>query len=93
MSVIIENLIENGFKEKYISEKKNFLMILSANLRPLYNSNVAKVSVVKWSQNLIFVDANAFFGLPYDCQITFKSQFCKYLAMPEMTLRTKKIQF
>ena len=68
-------------------------MIFSENLRPLYNRNMAKVSVVKWSQNLIFVDANAFFGLPYDCQITFKSQFFKYLVMPEMTLRTTKIQF
>ena len=28
---------------------------VSANLRPLYNSNMAKVSTVMWSQNWIFV--------------------------------------
>ena len=44
-----------------------------ANLTPLYNSNVAKVSIVKCSQNWIFVDRNHFFGLPYNFKITLKT--------------------
>ena len=45
----------------------------SANLRPLYDSNVAKVSILKWYQNLIFVDRNPFFNLPIDFKITLKT--------------------
>ena len=33
-----------------------------AILRPLYDSNIAKVSIVKWCHNLIFVDGNPFFN-------------------------------
>ena len=36
----------------------------SANLRPLYNSNVAKVSIVKWSQILISTVRSSIFGIP-----------------------------
>ena len=32
-----------------------------ANLRPLYNSNMAKVYIVKWSHDLIFINENPFF--------------------------------
>ena len=35
-----------------------------AFLRPLYNSNVAKVSIVKWSQNLIWAYGSGVFGIP-----------------------------
>ena len=35
-----------------------------ANLRPLYNSNMAKVYIVKWSQKFIFVDGSAISGIP-----------------------------
>jgi len=44
-----------------------------ANLIPLYNSNLSKVSIVKWSQKWIFVDGNAFFGLPFDLKNTLKT--------------------
>ena len=37
------------------------------------NSNVAKVSIVNWSQKWIFVDGNAFFGLPYDLKIILRT--------------------
>ena len=37
---------------------------LSANLRPLYNSNVAKVSIVKWSQILISTEGSSISGIP-----------------------------
>ena len=36
----------------------------SANLRPLYNSNVAKVSIVKWSQILISIVRSSILGIP-----------------------------
>ena len=58
---------------KKIFKKKALSVGILANPRPLYNSNVAKVSIVKWSQKWIFVDGNAFFGLPYDFQITLKT--------------------
>ena len=35
-----------------------------ANPRPLYNSNMAKVSVVKWSQNWIIVAGSVISGIP-----------------------------
>ena len=44
----------NGSKHK-ISLKKTLYDGSFANLRPLYNSNMAKVSIVKWSWNLLFV--------------------------------------
>ena len=44
-----------------------------ANPRPLYNSNVAKVSIVKWSQNWTFLDRKHFFGLPYDLKFALKT--------------------
>ena len=36
----------------------------SANLRPLYNSNVAKVSIVKWSQISISTAGSTISGIP-----------------------------
>ena len=51
------------------SLKKHFLMIFSLNLRPLYNRNVAKVSIVKWSQKQIFVDGSATSELPIFLEI------------------------
>ena len=35
----------------------------SANMRQLHNSNVAKVSIVKWTQILIFMDKSPVSGL------------------------------
>ena len=35
----------------------------SANLRPLHNSNVVKVSIVKWTQILLFMDKSLVSGL------------------------------
>ena len=45
---------------------------LSANLRPLYNSNVAKVNIVKWSQILISTVRSSIFDIP---KIFKKSRF------------------
>ena len=36
----------------------------SENLRPLYNSNVAKVSIVKWSQILILAVGSSISDIP-----------------------------
>ena len=52
-----------------MSQKHNMLRkVLSdspgAVMRPLYNSIVAKVSIVKWSQNLIYVAGSPVLGLP-----------------------------
>ena len=49
--------------KKNISKNALFDRIL-VNPRPLCNSNMAKVSIVKWSQNMIFVDGSAISGTP-----------------------------
>ena len=49
--------------------------------------------VVKWSQNMIFVDGNPFFSPPPDFEIALKHQFSKYLGLPEMALPSTKIMF
>ena len=41
-----------------------------AILRPLYNSNKAKVSIIKSSHNLIRAYGSGVFGIPKNCQIT-----------------------
>ena len=53
---------EMGLKIKYA--KKTLFDRISAILRPLYNSYMTKVSIVKWSHNLIFVNGNPFFDHP-----------------------------
>ena len=42
--------MENAPKNR-ISSKKALSGDPSANLRPLFNSNMTKLSVIKWSQN------------------------------------------
>ena len=49
--------------KKYLKKKVLSDGIL-ANLRPLYISNMPKVSIVKWSQNWIFVARSAISGIP-----------------------------
>ena len=49
--------------EKYIL-KKTFSDGPSANLRLFHNSNVAKVSIVKWSQILMFIAGSPISGKP-----------------------------
>ena len=46
-----------------ISGKQLFLMIFLVNLRPLYNNNEAKVSIVLWSRNWIFVAGSVISGI------------------------------
>ena len=49
-------LLENGPKIKKYKKTSSYGIFV--NLRPLYNSNMAKVSIVKWSQKMIFLDGN-----------------------------------
>ena len=55
--------IRNEAKNK-ICKKKTLSDRMFAILRPLYNSNMAKVSIVKVSHDLIFVERNPFFYYP-----------------------------
>ena len=48
---------------------------------------MAKVFIVQWSENMIFVDGNRFFAS------TQKRQFSKYFGVPEMALPLTKIMF
>ena len=73
--------------------KKKLSDGILAVLRPLYNSNMAKVSIVKWSHNLIFVDGNPFFDYPMILKLHKNRKFSKILGMPEMTLLATKINF
>ena len=49
-------------KTKYL--KKSLSDGILAKLRPLYNNNVAKVSIVKWPQSGIFVVESVISGIP-----------------------------
>ena len=55
--------MENGHKIR-ISKKNAIFYGFLDNPRPLYNSNMAKVSIVKWSQKWIFVYGSAISGIP-----------------------------
>ena len=59
--------MENGRKTKNALSDGFFV-----NPRPLHNSNMAKVSIVKWSQKWIFVDRTPFFGPTPDFEIALK---------------------
>ena len=54
--------METGYVEKI--SKKTLSDEILANLRPLYNSNMLKVSIVKWSRNKIFVAGSDISGVP-----------------------------
>ena len=49
-------------KTKYL--QKTLSKGILSNPRPLNNINMAKVSIVKWSQKWIFVDGSAISGIP-----------------------------
>ena len=63
--------MENWSKIK-ISGKNTLSDGFFVNPRPLYNSNMAKVYIVKWSQNMIFVDGNFFSGPTPNFEIALK---------------------
>ena len=51
-----------GLKLKYL--KKALVHGFFVNQRPLQNSNMAKVSIVNWSQKWSFVDGSTISGIP-----------------------------
>ena len=63
--------MENGPKIKIY--QIHFMMDFFVNPRPLYNSNMVKVSIAKWSQNTIFVDGNPFSSPTPDFEIALKT--------------------
>ena len=78
-AITIGNLMENKPKIK-ISLKMHFLMDFweiresrSLGPRPLNKSNMARVYIIKWSQNWILVARNSFFGLTPDFKIALKT--------------------
>ena len=54
---------------------------------------MVKVSIVKWSQNIIFLDGNLFFGPTPDFEIALKTAILKILGVPEMALPSTKFMF
>ena len=46
-------------KYTYKQERPKLALYDGPNARPLYNSNMTKVCIVKWFQNYFFVDRNA----------------------------------
>ena len=55
--------------KKTNTSKKALSDSVFVNLRPLYNSNVAKVSFVLWSQNLIFVAISVISSIQFFLEI------------------------
>ena len=56
--------MENGYVEKYIPKKTTLSDGILANLRPPNNSNMPKVSIVKWSQNKTLGPEVSFLAYP-----------------------------
>ena len=63
-----------GNKPKKNIHKKTLVDGPSANLRPLYNSNVAKVSIVMWSQILISTARSTVSGITIYFKNALKAQ-------------------
>ena len=63
------------------------------NPRPLYNSNMAKVSIVNWSQIWMFVDGNPFFGSTPDIEIELKTKKFKIFGYPRNGFSINKSLF
>ena len=53
--------------------KLNIFIQASCILRQLYNSNMAKVSFVKWSQKYTFVAKSPISGIPKDLENAWKA--------------------
>ena len=68
--------IENKAKNKR-SLKKALSDGPSANLRPLHNSHVAKVYIVKWSQIFISTSGSFISGIPKIFNNFFLNSFSK----------------
>ena len=84
--------MENGPKIKNTS-KKTLSDGFFGNLRPLYNGNMAKVSIVKWSQKWIFVYGSAISGIPkYFENCHFQCNF-KIWGRPKKGVPSTKINF
>ena len=58
------NIIETEYPSKPISDSP------SANLEPLFNSNVTKLSAIKWSQNWSGTIKSGVFGIAVNFKIT-----------------------
>ena len=84
--------MENGPKIKNISKIALFDGFLD-NPRPLYNSNMAKVSIVKWSQKWIFADEFPFLGPTPDFEIALKPAIFKIFGYARNGTPVNKIPF
>ena len=73
--------------------KKTLSDGILAIMRPLYNSNMAKVSIVKWSQKLIFVDGTPFFRPTPDFEIALKTAIFKIFGYARNGTSVNKIPF
>ena len=79
-----------GLKNKY--PKKTLSDSPREILRPLYNSNMAKVPIVKWSQNCIFVDRNSISGSPQVLKNAYKTGIFKKFGNARNDTSVHKIQ-
>ena len=76
-----------------ISLKKNISDGPSANLSPLFNSNVTKVSVIKWSQNCTTTIRSDIVGIPKYLKNASKAGILTFLAMPKTPLLMVLVKF
>ena len=58
----------------------------SVNLRQLFNSNITKVSVIKWSQNCTRTIRHGVVGIPKYLKKTCRAGYFNILAMPKTRL-------
>ena len=92
MSVTIGNIMENRPKIQIFQQPKNALFDgLFVIPRPLHNSYMEKVSIVKWSQKS--TTEVPFLAYPNILKIADFNAISKYLGMPKMALPSTKVHF
>ena len=71
----------------------HFWMDFSGNPRPFYNSNMAKIYIVEWSQNLLFMEGSVFSGIPNYLEYCFFNAILKSGVRQKKRFVATKIEF
>ena len=78
---------KQNFLEKALSDG------LSVNLRPLFNSNMTQVYVIKWSQNCTRTIRSGVFGIPKYLKNAYKADYFNIFGYAKTPLLMFLVQF
>ena len=65
--------------------QKALSYVPSVNLRPLFNSNMTKVSVIKWSQNCTRTIRSGVVSIPKNLKNACKAGYCNIIGYDKNT--------